>query len=95
MQPDIDVTKPKPKSNPDYYKIRKMIKQNPGFGITYEKDDIEYWVTMSSELEELATDMWHPLADEHSCYSIGGVRDRVEKMVAFGNEHCEKLPSDN
>ena len=70
-----------------------MIKQNPGFGITYQKDDIEYWVTMSSELEELALDMKHSLRDEHSCYSIGGVRDRIEKMVAFGNKHYAKMTS--
>lgn len=94
-RPNIDVTKPKPKPNPDYYQIKKMIKQNPDFGITYQKDDIEYWVTMSSELEELAADMWHPLADEHSCYSIGGVRKRIEEMVAFGNEHCAKMTRDN
>jgi hypothetical protein len=72
-----------------------MINQNPGFGITYEKDDIEYWVTMSSELEELALDMKHSLRDEHSCYSIGGVRKRIEEMVGFGKEHCKKMTSYN
>jgi hypothetical protein len=72
-----------------------MIKQHPDLGITYGKDDIEYWVTMSSELEELALDMKHSLRDEHSCYSIGGVRKRIEEMVAFGNEHCKKLTSYN
>jgi hypothetical protein len=72
-----------------------MIKQHPAFGITYQKDDIEYWVSMSSELEELALDMGHSLSDEHSCCSIGGVRRRVEEMVAFGNEHCKKMTSYN
>jgi hypothetical protein len=90
-KPDIDVSKPKPKSNPAYYQIKKMIRQYPEFGLTYEKDDIDYWVTMSSELEKYAEDTDHPLCDEHYCYDIGEVAQRMEEMVAFAKEHYPKL----
>jgi hypothetical protein len=86
-KPDIDVSKPKSKSNPAYYQIKKLIKQYPEFEITYEKDDIDYWVTMSDELEERATEIEHPLCDEHYCYDIASVWERVVEMVEFAKEH--------
>ena len=90
-KPDIDVSKPKTKSNPAYYQIKKLIKQYPEFEITYEKDDIDYWVTMSDELEERATEIEHPLCDEHYCYDIASVWERVVEMVAFAKEHCPTI----
>ena len=84
---DIDVSKPKSKSNPVYYQVRKLIKKYPEFEITCEKDDIDYWVTMSRELEDLATEMNHDLCDEHYCGDIYVVKRRVEEMVAFGKEY--------
>ena len=89
--PDIDVSKPKSKSNPAYYQIKKMIRQYPEFGLTYEKDDIAYWVTMSSELEKYAEDTEHPLCDEHYCFDIGEVAWRMREMVEFAKEHHPKL----
>jgi hypothetical protein len=92
-KPEIDVSKPKPKSNPAYYQIKKLIRQYPEFEITYEKDDINYWVTMSEELEQLATDMEHHLCDEHYCYDIGDVLGRIEEMVEFAKEHHPEIVS--
>ena len=86
-KPDIDVSKPKTKSNPAYYQIKKLIKQYPEFEITYEKDDIDYWVTMSDELEDLATELEHPLCDEHGCFDMEDVARRMEEMVEFAKEH--------
>lgn len=86
-KPDIDVSKPKSKSNPAYYQIKKMIQQYPEFGLTYEKDDIAYWVTMSSELEKYAEETKHPLCDEHYCFDIGEVAWRMREMVEFAKEH--------
>ena len=90
-RPGIDVSKPKPKSNPYYYRVKKMIQQYPEFGLTYEKDDISYWVTMSSELEKYAEDTEHPLCDEHYCVDIEDVARRMEEMVEFGKENDKKL----
>ena len=90
-KPDIDVSKPKSKSNPAYYQIKKMIRQYPEFGLTYEKDDIAYWVTMSSELEKYAEETKHPLCDEHYCFDIGEVAWRMREMVDFAKEHQPKL----
>mgnify|MGYP003665745127 FL=1 len=92
-RPDIDVSKPKTKSNPYYYRVKKMIRENPEFGITYEKDDITYWVTMSEELEDLATELEHPLCDEHYCHGIDEVWWRVQEMAEFGKEHYPKVIS--
>ena len=86
-KPDIDVSKPKSKSNPYYYRVNKMIRQYPEFGITCEKDDIDYWVTMSDELEGLATELEHPLCDEHYCYDMEDVWKRMQDMVEFAKEH--------
>ena len=88
-KPDIDVTKPpKPKTNPAYYGVRKLIKKYPEFDLTYEKDDIAHYVTMSEELEELAEELNHPLGvDGHYCYCIEEVLDRMKEMVEFGKEH--------
>ena len=90
-KPDIDVTKPKARSNPAYYHIRKIIKKHPEFNLTYEKDDISYWVTMSGPLEDLATKLNHPLCDEHYCYDIDEVWSRMEDMVLFAKEHYSKV----
>ena len=88
-RPDIDVSKPKTKSNPAYYQIKKLIKQYPEFDLTYEKDDPHhYWVTMSNKLEDLATELEHPLCDEHGCFDMEDVARRMEEMVAFAKEHC-------
>jgi hypothetical protein len=70
-----------------------MIRENPEFGITYEKDDITYWVTMSEELEDLATELEHPLCDEHYCHGIDEVWWRLQEMVEFGKEHYPKVIS--
>ena len=94
-KPDIDVSKPKSKSNPAYYQIKKLVKQYPEFGLTYEIEHPRgngystnhYWAEMSSELENLAFEMNHELQDEHGCEGIDEVLDRMEEMVAFGKEH--------
>jgi|TARA_R110000751_G_scaffold33814_1_gene84017 hypothetical protein len=95
-KPDIDVSKPKSKSNPAYYQIRKLIKQYPEFGLTYEVEhprghrhgySTHYWAEMSSELEKLACEMDHELQDEHGCEGIDEVLDRMKEMVEFGKEH--------
>tara|TARA_R110000737_G_scaffold325625_2_gene339061 strand:+ start:1307 stop:2053 length:747 start_codon:yes stop_codon:yes gene_type:complete len=90
-KPDIDVSKPKSKSNPSYYQIKKLIGQYPEFGMTYEKDGFVthfyYWVTMSEELEERATKLEDPLCDEHHCADINEVWRRMQRMVEFGKEH--------
>jgi len=95
--PVIDVSKPKSKSNPAYYQIKKMIRQYPEFGLTYEiqysRDPSDkysqnhYWVDMSNELEDLATEMGHELCDCHGCDGIDEVLERMEKMVEFAKEH--------
>lgn len=89
-RPAIDVSKPKSKSNPAYYQIRKLVRQYPEFDLTYEKDDIcsnAYWVTMSESLEDLAEKLNHPLCDEHYCYDIDGVLSRMREMVAFAKNN--------
>jgi len=95
-KPDIDVSKPKSKSNPAYYQIRKLIKQYPEFGLTYEVEhprghrhgySTHYWAEMSSELEKLAFEMSHELCDCHGCDGIDEVLGRMKEMVAFGKEH--------
>ena len=86
-KPDIDVSKPKTKYNPAYYQIKKLIKPYPEFEITYEKDDVDYWVTMSDELEDLAAELEHPLCDEHGCFDMEDVARRMEEMVEFAKEH--------
>ena len=95
-RPDIDVSKPKSKSNPAYYQIRKLIKQYPEFGLTYEVEhprghrhgySTHYWAEMSSELEKLAFEMSHELCDCHGCDGIDEVLGRMKEMVAFANEH--------
>ena len=95
-KPDIDVSKPKSKSNPVYYQIRKLIKQYPEFGLTYEVEhprghrhgySTHYWAEMSSELEKLAFEMSHELCDCHGCDGIDEVLGRMKEMVAFANEH--------
>ena len=90
-KPDIDVSKPKSKSNPCYYRVRKLTQQYPEFDLTYEKDDLGYYVAMSEELEQYAWDTQHPLCDEHYCYDMGEVAQRMEEMVEFAKEHHRKL----
>ena len=91
-KPAIDVTKPKARSNPAYYHIRKIIKKYPEFDLTYERESqFDYWVTMSGPLEKLATELEHPLCDEHYCYSIDEVWSRMEDMVLFAKEHYSKV----
>ena len=89
-RPDIDVSKPKTKSNPAYYQIKKMVKQYPEFGLSYERDDIGnfgYWVAMSEALEDYASETQHELCDCHGCDGIEEVVSRMKDMVAFGKEH--------
>ena len=94
-KPDIDVSKPKSKSNPAYYQIKKLVKQYPEFGLTYEIEDRSYglvgstyyWAEMSSELENLAFEKGHWLQDEHGCSGLDEVLDRMKEMVEFGKEH--------
>jgi len=96
-KPDIDVTKPKAKSNPAYYHVRKIIKKYPEFDLSYERESqfdgvgTDYWVTMSGPLEELATELEHPLCDEHYCHSIFEVYLRMRDMVLFAKEHYSKV----
>tara|TARA_R110000751_G_scaffold48500_2_gene107922 strand:- start:114 stop:860 length:747 start_codon:yes stop_codon:yes gene_type:complete len=96
-KPSIDVSKPKSKSNPAYYQIKKVIKQYPEFDLTYEKENlgggILYWVTMGGELEDLATEIGHELRDEHHCYDIDEVWERMQDMVEFGKEHYQTITS--
>jgi len=89
-RPDIDVSKPKSKSSPAYYQIKKMVKQYPEFGLSYERDDIGnfgYWVAMSEALEDYASETKHELCDCHGCDGIEEVVSRMKDMVAFGKEH--------
>ena len=86
-QPDIEVSKPKSKSSPAYYQIKKLISEYPDFKITYERDEDLYWVYMSQELEDLAIKMEHPLCDEHFCYDIDHVKERIEELITFGKVH--------
>ena len=89
------MSKPKSKSNPAYYQIKKMIRQYPEFGLTYELEHSRgvrhsqnhYWVDMSDELEDLATEMGHELCDCHGCDGIHEVLWRMEEMVEFAKEH--------
>ena len=91
-KPDIDVTKPKARSNPAYYHVRKIIKKYPEFGLSYERESqFHYWVTMSGPLEKLATELEHPLCDEHYCYDIDEIWSRMEDMVLFAKEHYSKV----
>ena len=91
-KPDIDVSKPRAKSNPAYYHVRKIIKKYPEFGLSYERESqFHYWVTMSGPLEDLATKLNHPLCDEHYCYDIDEVWSRTEDMVLFAKEHYSKV----
>ena len=91
-KPDIDVSKPRAKSNPAYYHVRKIIKKYPEFGLSYERESqFHYWVTMSGPLEKLATELEHPLCDEHYCYDIDEIWSRMEDMVLFAKEHYSKV----
>ena len=91
-KPAIDVSKPKARSNPAYYHVRKIIKKYPEFDLTYERESqFDYWVTMSGPLEDLATKLNHPLCDEHYCYDIDEVWSRMEDMVLFAKEHYSKV----
>ena len=97
-RPDIDVSKPKSKSNPTYYQIRKLVKQYPDYGLFHEVerreyDYTQYWAGMSPELEDLAVKMNHPLCDNHYCYHLEEVRDRLEEMVEFAKKHHSKIVS--
>ena len=91
-KPDIDVSKPKSKSNPAYYQIKKMIRQYPEYGLFHEVEHrdfgyTQYWAGMSSELETLASEIDHPLCDCHGCDGIDEVLERMEEMVEFAKEH--------
>ena len=90
-KPDIDVSKPKSKSNPYYYRVKKMIRQYPEFDLTYEREDIGFYVTMSGALEEYAEDTNHHLSDEHYCHDMGEVFQRMEEMVEFAKDNDHKL----
>ena len=100
-KPGIDVSKPKSKSNPAYYQIKKLIKQYPEFDFTYEVEwresgeyaNTHYWVQMSGELEDLATEMGHELCDCHGCDGIDEVWERLQEMVEFAKEHHPKIIS--
>jgi len=97
-RPDIDVSKPKSKSNPVYYQIRKLVKQYPEYGLFYEVerreyDYTQYWAGMSPELEDFAINLNHPLCDDHYCDCFEEVRDRLEEMVEFAKKHHSKIVS--
>ena len=89
-KPDIEVSKPKSKSNPLYYQIKKLIGQYPELEMRYEKENLDYtvyWVAMSDELEDLAAKLEDPLCDEHYCEDLDEVLRRMQEMVEFGKEH--------
>ena len=46
---------------------------------------------MSGPLEKLATELEHPLCDEHYCYDIDEIWSRMEDMVLFAKEHYSKV----
>jgi hypothetical protein len=92
-KPVIDVSKPRSKSNPAYYQIKKLITQYPEFELSYERDDIDTWVSMSDELEKLATELDHRLSDEHYCCDMEEVWKRIKEMVKFGKEHYPAISS--
>tara|TARA_R110000751_G_scaffold270015_1_gene369745 strand:+ start:6543 stop:6980 length:438 start_codon:yes stop_codon:yes gene_type:complete len=97
-RPDIDVSKPKSKSNPDYYQVKKLIRKNPEFGLSYEIEHRAmegcptfYWVSMSTELEDLAFKINHELGDSHGCYGLDEVWDRLKEMVEFSKANYSAI----
>ena len=92
--PDIDVSKPKSKTNALRYQCQKLIKQHPQFEMTIERENYSgdpdgnfWWVQMSDDLENLAEEMKHELSDCHGCYCYEEILDRLQRMVEFGKEH--------
>ncbi len=95
--PDMDVSKPKSKTNPLRYQCQKLIKQYPQFEMTIERENYSgepdgnfWWVQMSDDLENLATEMEHELSDCHGCYCYEEILDRLQRMVEFGKEHYKE-----
>ena len=95
--PDIDVSKPKSKTNALRYQCQKLIKQHPQFEMTIERENYSgdpdgnfWWVQMSDDLENLAEEMKHELADCHGCYCYEEILNRLQRMVEFGKEHYKE-----
>lgn len=97
-RPSIDVGKPKSKSNPIRYQCKKLVKQHPQFDFRIEYENYSgepdggfWWVQMSDELEDLASEMEHELSDCHHCYSWDEILERLQEMVAFAKIHYEEV----
>ena len=95
--PKMDVSKPKYKTSKAWYHIKKLVQKYTEFGLGYEIERYgdggphEYYVSMSSELEDLAAQIEHNLCDEHYCRDADEVLNRMERMVLFGKEHYPTL----
>ena len=82
-----------PRRTNDSYKVRKMMRQYPQYGFSYELDyrDTDglnvYFVSMSNELEDKADEMGHHLSDEHYCDGMDGVHGRMLTMLEFAKQH--------
>ena len=87
------VTSQTPRRTNDSYKVRKMMRQYPQYGFSYELDyrDTDglnvYFVSMSDELEDKADEMGHHLSDEHYCDGMESVHGRMLTMLEFAKQH--------
>ena len=86
------VTDRKPRNTGNSYRVRKILRDNPQYGFSYEvewrvdKTNV-YYVSMSNELEEKAFEMQHHLCDEHYCYGLDEVLNRLTDMLEFAKQH--------
>lgn len=80
-----------------YYQVRKLTKE---YGFSYERDDLQcrsvgddilYWVFMPDNAEQLAIDMDHGLACDHTAYSMDGVHSKMLEYVEFMEEYKDQL----
>jgi len=92
-QPKIAARKRRDLYAKDRRQAQKIIKDHPEFQFTIEKDyldgphSLQYWVYMSNDMENLAHELDHELADEHYCDDWFEVRDRLQRMLQFCKEH--------
>ena len=86
------VTDRKPQNTGNSYRVRKILRDNPQYGFSYEvewrvdKTNV-YYVSMSNELEEKAFEMQHHLCDEHYCHGLDEVLTRLTDMLEFAKQH--------
>jgi hypothetical protein len=86
------VTDRKPRYTGYSYRVRKILRDNPQYGFSYEVEwrvdnTNVYYVSMSKELEDKAFEMQHHLCDEHYCYGLEEVLTRLTDMLEFAEQH--------